>query len=72
LPPQRLAELRELARAGDVVAISSCLNELERDERHREFVDYMRPLAVSFDLRSIEHSLEFLARIRDDEDRTAR
>jgi hypothetical protein len=56
--PAQLAELRDLARAGDVMGLESRLDALAADPKHATFVAELRELVGRMDLRGIERWLQ--------------
>jgi DNA-binding response OmpR family regulator len=58
LPTARVMELRELARAGDVMALEARVEELARDPLHETSAQQLRAFVARLDLRGIEAWLE--------------
>lgn len=62
VPLERLAELRDLAHAGDVMALEARIEALAGDSRHAAFVADLRSAIARMDLRGIERRLEHVLR----------
>jgi hypothetical protein len=60
VPSAQLAELSDLARAGDVMALESRLDALAAEPKHAAFVAELRELVGRMDLRGIERWLQSL------------
>jgi CheY-like chemotaxis protein/anti-sigma regulatory factor (Ser/Thr protein kinase) len=58
VPPAQLAELLELARAGDVMALEARAEALAAEPQHAVFAADLRALVARMDLRGIEHWLK--------------
>jgi PAS domain S-box-containing protein len=58
VPPGQLAELLELARAGDVMALEARVDALAAEPQHAAFAADLRALVAHMDLRGIEHWLK--------------
>jgi PAS domain S-box-containing protein len=58
VPPGQLAQLLELARAGDVMALEARVEALAAEPQHAAFAADLRALVAHMDLRGIEHWLK--------------